>query len=199
MPTPEHNPSRDYRKQSWRPNPQAVGKNNGIALSTARRWRSVALAVCVAATWACGCGGDARVELSAADSIESLADALELAVQEYHEDLTTSDDLRESAAIAAFVRRLRETADDPAEQDRHVATFTAALARVRQDQRVEWTRFSATQDNIDTLREITGGLRRLAVESLTLRDEARRYIYSLVDQWQSSRRSEIARLSSPPS
>ncbi len=142
-----------------------------------------------------GCGGDARVELSAADSIESLAGAFERAFQEYHDDLTTGDDLRESAAIAAFVNRIRQTADNPAEQDRHVADFTAALGRIRQDRRVEETRFAATRDNVDTLREVTDGLRRLAVESLTLRDEARRYIYALID----ARRSpSIARSPQPP-
>ncbi|MFH0980974.1 MAG: hypothetical protein V2A79_05495 [Planctomycetota bacterium] len=158
--------------------------------------RCAVLAVWLATAGMSGCGGDARVELSAADSIESLAGALELALQEYHADLATGDDLRESAAIAAFVKRIQEASDDPAGQDRHVAEFTAALHRIRQDRRVEWTRFGAGQDNLDTLREITGGLRRLAVESLTLRDEARRYIYALIDQ----RRSKSAdRQDRPPS
>ncbi len=146
-------------------------------------------AVCLMAACVAGCGGDARVELSAADSIDSLANALELAVREYHDDLAVNDDLRESAAIAAFVTRIQAATDDPAEQERHVADFTAALARVRQDRRVEWTRFTATGDNIDTLREIISGLRRLAIESLTLRDEARRYIFSLIEKHRSSRPS----------
>lgn len=137
--------------------------------------------------WVTGCGGDARVELSAADSIESLAAELELGLREYHADVASSDDRRDALAIAAFVRRMREAGDDPAEQDRHAGEFAAALDRIRQDRRTEWTRFAATQDNIDTLREITGGLRRLAVESLTLRDEARRYIHALIDVQRSAR------------
>jgi len=139
------------------------------------------LSACMATPWAAGCGGDARVELSAADSIQSLAAGLESAIREYHDDLTTSDDLRDATVIAAFVERMRASADDPAEQDRHAAAFSAALARIRQDRRVEWTRFGATLDNLDTLREITDGLRRLAVESMTLTDEARRYIHALID------------------
>ena len=156
------------------------------------------LAVCLATAWTPGCGGDARVELSASDSIESRADALELAVQEYHPDVAAGDDLRESAAIAAFVNRIRAAADNPAEQDRHVAAFTAALARTRQDRRVEWARFTATQDNLDTLREITGGLRRLAIESLTLSDEARRYIRALLDLRRSAPRTGTGRDYPPP-
>ncbi len=155
-------------------------------------------AVCLIAACVAGCGGDARVELSAADSIESLAGALKLALQEYHDDLTLGDDLRESAAIAAFVTRIQTADDDPAEQERHVADFTAALARVRQDRRVEWARFTATEDNIDTLREVTSGLRRLAVESLTLRDEARRYIHALIDRQRASRRTGTERQIPPP-
>ncbi len=145
------------------------------------RFCSAILAIGIAVSWIAGCGGDARVELRAADSLESLAAELELALHEYHNDLATGDNLRESAAIAAFVNRIREAADDPAEQDRHVAAFAAALDAVRQDRHAEWARFSATRDNIGTVREITSGLRRLAVESLTLRDEARRYIHSLIE------------------
>ena len=174
----ETRPTTDYRK-----------------CPTRRGRRLARLAVWLAIAWSPGCGGDARVELSAADSVESLADALELALQEYHADLGAVDDLHESAAIAAFVNRIREAADAPAEQDRHVADFTAALVALRADRRVEWARFTATLENIDTLREITAGLRRLAVESLTLRDEARRYIHALIEL----RRSQSAERRLQPS
>lgn len=159
------------------------------------RRRLTLFAVWLAMAWAPGCGGDARVELSAADSIESLADALKLALHEYHADLQAGDDVHESAVIAAFVDRIRNAADAPAEQGRHIADFTAALAAVREDRRVEWARFAATLENIDALREITSGLRRLAVESLTLRDEARRYIHALIEL----RRSQSAERRLQPS
>jgi hypothetical protein len=144
----------------------------------------VARLICVAAgaVVLAGCCGDARVELSAADSIETLSAALEGALEEYHADLAGTDDQREAAVIAAFVRRIRDSAGDPAAQEGHVSAFTAALGHVRADRRVAWSRYAATRDNIDTLREITRGLRRLAVESLTLGDEARRYVHALIER-----------------
>jgi hypothetical protein len=128
-----------------------------------------------------GCGGDARVEFAAADALETLAGSLDVAVREYHADLEREDDAREAAVIAAFVNRLRNSAADPAAQERHVADFTTALGRIRSDRACAGGRFNAAQDNLDTLREVTEGLRRLALESLTLRDEARRYLTALID------------------
>lgn len=127
------------------------------------------------------------MEWSAADSIESLVGALEAALREYHADVEKGDDALESAAIGAFVQRIQRAMEDPAEQERHVAEFRAALHRLREDRRVEWTRFTASLDHVETLREITTGLRRLAAESLALSDEARRYLLALIDAWQSSR------------
>ncbi|MCP4591414.1 MAG: hypothetical protein GY842_11765 [bacterium] len=159
----------------------------GVSLMKPRR-RSLVLGLSVAVTLSVGCGGDARVELSAADSIDALAGALEQAVREYHGEVVLSDEVRESGAITAFVRRIRESTDDPTEQDRHAAEFTAALARLRDDRAVEWSRFGATLDNLETLRETVGGLRRLAIESLTLSDEARRYVHTWIDRLRAQRR-----------
>lgn len=144
-----------------------------------RRTRSVALSLAVPLV--VGCAGDARVELAAADSIESLAAAFDVAFSEYHAETESADDARESAVIAAFVQRVAAAGDDPAEQERHSGDFTAALGIVRADRRVEWSRYTDSRDNLDTLREVTSGLRRLALESLTLSDEARRYLHSLVE------------------
>ncbi|HEY3245923.1 MAG TPA: hypothetical protein VGM03_21485, partial [Phycisphaerae bacterium] len=60
--------------------------------------------------------------------------------------------------------------------------FTAALRKVRGDRRVEWQRHTDALDNVVVLREITGGLRQLAIDSLTLSDEVRRYLQTLVQQ-----------------
>ena len=180
--------------------PETARGSQGVdkAISSVVPRHVVVWTFCLAAAWASGCGGDARVELTAADSIESLAAGLELAVREYHGDTVKGDDARESAAIAAFVERIQQAADDPAEQERHAAVFTAALGRLREDRRVEWGRFTASLDNLDTLREITSGLRRLAVESLTLHDEARRYIYALIERRRSSPNTGTEQGNPPP-
>jgi len=128
-----------------------------------------------------GCGGDARVNLAAADSVEALAANLATALTEYHNDLERSDDARERAAVYAFVERLRADVADEAKTNAHTGDFVTAMERLLADRQVEWRRYTASIENVSTLREVAEGLRRLAMESLSLEDEARRYFNELIE------------------
>ncbi len=129
----------------------------------------------------CGCAGDARVELAAADSIDTLTTSLGAVLTEYHADLERSDDARERAAVFAFVERLRTDIADQGKTDAHTNDFLHALERVQADRRVGWQRYTASIDNVSTLRGVADGLRKLAIESLSLKDEAKRYFGELLE------------------
>jgi hypothetical protein len=123
-----------------------------------------------------GCGGDARIQLSAADALTATAGQVELAMQEYHQEGSAYDDSRESEVVSAFVVRVRADHADPAAVESHADRFKAALATIRTDRDVEWQRRQAALENVAVLRELARGLRRLALESLSLDDEMRRYL-----------------------
>jgi len=135
-----------------------------------------------------GCGGDARVDLTAADTLEATAVQLERGLGEYQADLSAADDAKESQIIAAFAARVKQDAADDAQVERHAQAFAAALAKIRQDRRVADQRFRAGQDNVAVLREVAKGLRKLAIETLTLQDEVRRYFHQLLE----ARRAAVA-------
>jgi len=138
-----------------------------------------------------GCsGGDARVEMSAADGLNALADQFDTTIDEYHQDLAEGDTTRESAVIAAFVSRVQR--DNADAMDKHTAEFSDALAKIRGDREVEFDRRNAAKDNVITLREIGKGLQQLAVQSMTLNDEARRYLTGWVSQYQQARKEAAA-------
>ena len=128
-----------------------------------------------------GCGGDARLELSAADALLATADQMALTIQEYHEEVSAYDDSRESEVVSAFVARVQAATDDPVAIDSHVADFKAALRKIRTDRGTEFTRRESAMDNVHVLRELARGLQRLAIESLTLQDEMRRYLTGWVE------------------
>jgi hypothetical protein len=136
-----------------------------------------------------GCGGDARIELSAATAIDRLAGGLRTVLEEYHREVVAGDDRREDAVIGAFVARIRQDHADEEATGVHVTQFREALRRLREDRGVEWERYQASSDNVAALVEVTEGLRRTATESMTLSDEARRYVQYLIDLYQESRRS----------
>lgn len=142
-----------------------------------RAWPAIgAMAVAI-----CGCGGDARVELSAADGIRAAAGQMELALREYHEEVARYDTSREDAVIGAFVGRVRSDSQDDAALTGHVADFRATLDKIRKDRDTEYRRQSAAADNVAVLREMSRGLERIAIESLTLQDEMKRYLTSWLD------------------
>ncbi|MEZ6085774.1 MAG: hypothetical protein R3E58_17940 [Phycisphaerae bacterium] len=59
--------------------------------------------------------------------------------------------------------------------------FRSAMQRVRDDRAVEMNRYRAALDNVDLVREVARGLRRLATESMSFEDDARRYLFSLLE------------------
>jgi len=128
-----------------------------------------------------GCGGDARLEMSAADALLVTADQMAVTLQEYHEEVSAYDDSRESEVVSAFVARVQADPDDPVALDSHVADFKAALRKIRADRATEFTRRGAAMDNVDVLREVARGLQKLAIESLTLQDEMRRYLMGWIE------------------
>jgi len=159
-----------------------------------RRFQSMGCRVMVGLAAACGalgaaagCGGDARVELAAADAIEAVAAQMRLTLDEYHEQVVAYDDAREAEAIAAFVARLRADLADQRKTTEHMAAFREAMARLRLDRRAEWQRYTAAGDNVALLDELTQDLRKLAIESLTLRDELRRYLTDVLAARRQSR------------
>ena len=69
----------------------------------------------------------------------------------------------------------------------HAAEFEEALRRIRADRETEWQRRAVVADNVGVLREVAAGMRRLAIEQLTLDDEMRRYLTSWVDAHRKAR------------
>ena len=128
-----------------------------------------------------GCGGDARVEFSAADALDALAGSMNQTIQEYHQEVSSFDDSRESEVVSAFVTRVRRDAADEKSMDAHVTAFEAALQRLRADRETEWARRNAAMDNVGALREVASGLQKLAIQSLSLQDEMQRYLQSWVE------------------
>ncbi len=151
-------------------------------MRTERGWMLPAAACLTAVVLGlAGCGGDARLELAAADALLAAADRMETVVAEYHAEMDVYDGTRESAVVGAFVERVKaSTGDEQAIAD-HAAQFRLALERVRQDRAVQWRRHTAAMDNVDVVREVAEGLRRMGVESLTLSDEMRRYLSGWIE------------------
>ena len=145
------------------------------------RWAWPALCT-VLPLLASGCGGDARVELSAADALTAVAAQMRVALDEYHAEVETADDARESAVTRAFVERVRQDAADAARLDQHALAFEEALRRVRADRRTEWQRRTAAQSQVEAVLEVARGLRRIGIEGLTLQDEVKRYLGTLLER-----------------
>ena len=127
-----------------------------------------------------GCLGNPHVNLTAADSMELLATSLQGTIEEYHREVDAFDRQRRDAVIEAFVARVRAGGQDEAAMAGHVAAFSAALDRIEADKSVAWNRQAAAAENLQTLAEIADSLRRQAVESLAMQDEARRYLTELI-------------------
>lgn len=135
-----------------------------------------------------GCGGDARMEMTAADAISVAASQMDVTLREYHDEVGRADDARESAVVAAFVERIRTAATQPAVIESHTGDFKAALKAIREDRETEDARLASAKDNVGALREVARGMQRLAIDSLTLQDEMRRYL----NGWLEARRQAEA-------
>lgn len=144
---------------------------------------------------AAGCGGDARVELSAADALSAVAGQMAGTIEEYHTEVSRYDESRESEVVAAFVTRVRKDAADEQALASHVSSFEAALHKIHVDHDTEWTRRTAAMENVSVLREVSKGLQKLAIQSLSLEDEMKRYLQS----WLAARQRTTATGSSTAS
>jgi len=146
-----------------------------------RAGRRLLIAALAATATTAGCGGDAGMELAASDALVAVADQMQVTMREYHEEVTRYDDTRESAAIAAFITRVQANPTDAEAMAADAGEFESALRKIRADRETEWERRAAVADNVAVLREVAGGLQKLAIESLSLRDEMRRYLESWID------------------
>lgn len=129
-----------------------------------------------------GCAGDSRVELTAADSVELLGASMTQTLAEYHADLARFDEERQRAAVQAFIERVRTDIADESATDAHAAAFQEALRRLEADRQAAWERYTASLDNVAVLREIADGLRRLALDSMSLDDDVRRYFGEVMER-----------------
>lgn len=150
--------------------------------------------LCVVATcWCNGCLMGADAQLTAADSLDALVQNLERTAVEYHSEVRNADAARRDAAVAAFVARVRGSAGDEEGTRRHVADFTTALNRLRQDSDVEVNRRNAVSDNLRTISQISDGLRRLAAMSLAIQRETRQRLNNLANEHQMQSNSARSR------
>jgi hypothetical protein len=133
-----------------------------------------------------GCWGGAPVSLSATSAIDAVGAELRRALNEYHAEVNAADDAREDEAVAALIARLQRDANDAAATAAHVSAFRTAMAKLRADRRVESDRHAAALDNVRLLGEISAGVRRVAVESMTLSDEVKRYLTDLLEARQAA-------------
>src|SRR5262249_39945417 len=126
-----------------------------------------------------------RVELSAGDALNAVAGQMAGTIAEYHQEVSRFDDRREGDVVSAFVVRVRNNSSDEPTVNKHVADFEAALRKIRDDRETEWSRRTAAMDNVSVLREVSKGLQKLAIQSLSLQDEMRRYLGSWIEarQW----------------
>lgn len=136
-----------------------------------------------------GCGGDARVQLAAADSVDLLRAGIAQSLAEYHADLAALDDQRRQAATDALIDRLR---NDETDADASADAFRQAMQRLDADREVAWQRYAASMDTVSLMGEIAADLRRVAAESMALNDEAQRYFTDLARQYKERRVQEAA-------
>jgi hypothetical protein len=152
---------------------------------------------CAGVCLSCGCGGDARVELSTADALQAVAGQMQRTIEEYHQEVSGYDDTRESAVVAAFVTRVRKNSSDEAAVDGHAAEFAAALRKIRGDRDTEWSRRNAALENVGVLREMSRGVQKLAVQSLGLHDEFKRYLLGWMEARQKAQAAANAAVAQP--
>jgi len=121
-----------------------------------------------------------RVNLAAADAVEMLSGDVALAIAEYQEDLDACDAIKLRELVEAYTNRIRHVETD-AEIGGHQVQFLTALERVEADQKVAQSRKQKAENNLETMREIAAGLRRMGIESLKLDSEAQTYVEGLIE------------------
>jgi len=146
----------------------------------------VGLAMSLGVSWVGGCGGDARVEIAAANVIDRSGDMRVRALNEYRNEIVAAASRREQNAVVALARRIRKDADNDEAVAQHVRDFTAALATLRADAQTELRRYGSSTDTVKTLREVARSMRDLAIASLSLEDETKRYLTDALTQLQQS-------------
>lgn len=129
-----------------------------------------------------GCGGDARVEIAASEVANDLYTEFTQVVGEYHNEVVASDYARLVAIADAYRDRVISHGDDETALDADRSAYLSALDRILADKETESVRYRTTLDNLSALSEVSAGLRKLGVDSLTLSDEYRRYIGALLDR-----------------
>ncbi len=127
-----------------------------------------------------GClGGDARVEIAAANLLEVANDSLAAALTEYHNEILAADAQKEHNAIRAFTNRLTANPETPPDEktvNLHTRHFTEALSKLRADTKTEWNRHITLMGNLRILQDAATTMRQLAIDSLSLEDETKRYL-----------------------
>src|SRR3989304_2915754 len=93
-------------------------------------------------------------------------------------------------AVQAFIERVRTDIADNEATDVHAAAFQEALRRLDADRQAAWERYTASLDNVATLREIAQGLRRLALVSMSLDDDVRRYFGEVMERRKETKEKE---------
>lgn len=150
----------------------------------------VSMRVMLGLTLLAGCGGgDARVELSAADALSDVAGQMAGTINEYHDDVSRFDEHRQSSVVSAFVARVKKDAADENALADHVTDFESALHKIRRDQETEWARRSKALDNVSLLIDVSRGLQKLAIQSLGLQDEMKRYLST----WLATRQAQVSK------
>ncbi len=141
-----------------------------------RKRVSYACTASLASIAVAGCATGARVQFTTAQSLDALNVEVAKAVREYHAEIRAADTERRHAAVDAFAARIRASRDDGDATTQHVGQFNQALDQLQTDAEAENERLNATLDNLSLVTEAAAGLRRIAVESMTLNDEVRRYL-----------------------
>jgi hypothetical protein len=122
-------------------------------------WRI--LPAVLACCGAVGCMGNGRVEQAGADVIDQVAKQTTVALDEYERDMQAVDAGRREAVVTNLVERVKR--DGAQQVDAHAAALLQALERIAADRQVARERYEAAKDNIEVLREVSGGLRRFGV------------------------------------
>ncbi len=142
--------------------------------------RPTVLAIAVVSCCQLGCVGDARVELAAANAIHEIAGSLQVTLEAYDEEIQAFDEIRMREVTQALAVRLAKLPRDDAVAEADMERFLEAIMKLRGDRLAAARRFAVADENVSLLREVSQGLRRLALDSMRFGDEGRRYLSAAV-------------------